>query len=473
MDKPIDLSELRPTRPPEKQGSEQQPPLLTPDAVLQLQDQTNTLLRHPYDPSNWSDRAKTLALIGFPELAAGDAMKAVRLCQNMDQLQQSFSGKTWRLGSGRGFWMLDDEQPTAEEPEYLPGLQALLDNLEREARDILEDNTLYYHSYEGRYVPQAYPWLENRHRGRNSVVMEDINKDIWKNEARTPLGKPYIEVKRCSFKSGEDLESETAALGIFTRYDIKKNTTILIDFTDLFGCNGPGDDNSTANLHGGQGCHQKFHPNLAEDAAGSSLRWVRNRAGKHAPDVLLLCRTLITCVRLNVQSPFDLPAIARLVPSYHRESARKFSLDDDIAIIHDALQQFGIDIFADQRYDTWVIFTLSALLRNNSWTTPLAAALSPLFSLFNHSCEPNAQWQTMRDHRTIHVRVSEDVAAGEQLFVEYDSYAHDYPLETRRKHLSHWIERCMCSRCAREERDLEEARAHEERDGDGEDSFVS
>lgn len=393
----------------------------------------------------------------------------------MSHFCQSRLDKPWKLGSNRGFWMLDEESCVPEEPqEHVSGLQDLLTDLEIEAREISQDCTRYHGFQGGKYVPQAYPWLEERYRGRSASVMEDINEDLWKSDVKAPSGRPYIEVKRCALQPDEDIDSDSAALGIFTTCNIEKDTTILIDVTDLFGCSGPGTGNSRANLHGSEGCLQQYHPNLPNDD-GPSLRWVRDRVGKHAADVLLLCRTLMSCVKRDLASPFDLPAIARLVPSYHLQKARSFYLDET-AITHDALQHFGIDIFADHRYDTWVLFTISARLRNNSWTTPLAAALSPIFSLFNHSCEPNAEWQTKRDHRTIHVRVLRDVAAGEQLFVEYDSYAHEKPLEARRRHLAQWFERCMCSRCAREEREEQGSlgtRADEDRERGDEDENVS
>ena len=82
----------------------------------------------------------------------------------------------------------------------------------------------------------------------------------------------------------------------------------------------------------------------------------------------------------------------------------------------------------------------------------MSVSLNPLFSLFNHSCEPNVNWATQKDHRTVVMRVSKDVAAGEQLFVEYDAFEHDKSVDERRKRLTRWIDGpCMCSRCVREE----------------------
>jgi len=143
------------------------------------------------------------------------------------------------------------------------------------------------------------------------------------------------------------------------------------------------------------------------------------------------------------------------VPTYHRQKRQRFSVQFDIVIPNEALQQFGIDVYADLRYDTWVLFAISARLDNNSWSNPSCASLNPLFSLFNHSCEPNVHWSSSRDHRTIKITASRDLVKGEQLFVEYDSFEHDKPVAQRRKRLARWIDGpCLCMRCVREEREI-------------------
>ncbi len=89
-------------------------------------------------------------------------------------------------------------------------------------------------------------------------------------------------------------------------------------------------------------------------------------------------------------------------------------------------------------------------------------------SLFNHSCEPNVDWATQKDHRTVVMRVSRDVVAGEQLFVEYDGFEHDKPVHERRQRLTRWIDGlCMCTRCVREEQAQRDAVLGNEQMQDG------
>lgn len=479
MDRPL-TSELRPTKPTSilsTPGTDH--PILEHSKntllITRLQHQSASLLHHPYDPSGWIARSATLTTLGFPELAVGDAHKATRLCSTMLAFLDSRPDENWSLGSGSGFWMLDESSIVANKrqgSEQQP--RTSLHTFDLQARQLQASNFRYQEHKEGRYVPQEYPWLDTKHRGRSQSVLDDITAQIANNEVKAADGRPCIGVKRCTFRPGEEDDSDGAALGIFATCDLQKDTKILVDRTEFFGCNGPGPNNCRANLGGGHGCLHPIHPNIGADEGGHDLRWVRERAGSHAADPLLVCRVLMACAQTKLASPLDLPTIARLTATYHRQAVKTFRLDRDFAIINDALELFGFDIFANQNYDTWVMFTLSARLSNNSWTNPMSVSMNPLFSLFNHSCEPNVDWATQKDHRTVVMRVSKDVVAGEQLFVEYDGFEHDKPVDERRKRLTRWIDGpCMCSRCVREEQAQRDAQVGNEQMQDGQIADVS
>jgi hypothetical protein len=476
MDQPL-VSELRPTKPPSTHSKPRQNQPTLKDTVLtaRLQRQTTTLLHHPYDPSGWIARSATLTTLGFPELAVGDAHKATRLCETMLAFMDSRRGQNWSLGSGSGFWMRNESTVNANEGHgNADQLRTSLSTFNLQACQLQASNFQYREHREGKYIPQEYPWLQAKYRGRSQSVLNDISVELANNESKTAAGLPCVEVKRCTFRPDEEDKTDGAALGIFATCDLEKGTTVLIDKTKFFGCNGPGTNNCRANLGGGEGCLYPFHPNIGDDKGKHNLRWVRERAGRHAADPLLFCRILLACAQANLESPLDLPAIARLTATYHRQTAKTFRLDRDFVIINDSLELFGVDIFANQNYDTWVLFTISARLSNNSWTNPMSVSLNPLFSLFNHSCEPNLDWETQRDHRTVVMRVSKNVRAGEQLFVEYDGFEHDKPVNERRQRLARWIDGlCMCSRCVREEQALLAMRSGEGQTQDGQVADVS
>jgi hypothetical protein len=124
-------------------------------------------------------------------------------------------------------------------------------------------------------------------------------------------------------------------------------------------------------------------------------------------------------------------------------------------------KQLKVDIFADHRYDTWVLYTILARVDNNAWTDPAIASLNILFCAFNHSCEPNLDWHIdASDGRctTVRLTAKRDIQAGEQLFVIYDQYLIQASLLDRRAALRRWLDAdCQCVRCVREEAALAEA----------------
>lgn len=485
MDQPFPLERLKPSRSPS-------PRQLSPDQlaslVQQLADQTKNIRDQPYSPSAWLDRAATLDALGYPELAVGDAWKAERLARRMLAFPRERKDRRWRLGQGSGFWMcyvdMDSDRQDDKDEVLLVRLQ---DHLAKAGLMMKSNLCSYPGSGYGRFIPQEYPWLSDRHRHRSDGVVAEINENLSRNTVRTAAGKPYCEVKRCSFGLGGDTEARPpTAFGMFATCNIRQGTEILLDRTELFGCIGPSGSRSKLT---GAICGDPFHPNTKDDEGSMDLRWVRERLRGRAAETLLVCRVFLACVQQrNAHSaqaparcvthvmarsesaadhldrhhlhPLDLPEIARIVPTYHEQKPRMFRLDSDVAVPNEALQQFGIDIYTDERFDTWVLFTVAARLDNNGWTSPTCAVFNPLFSLFNHSCEPNVDWRSSKDHRTIKMTTTKDVAKSEQLFVEYDSFEHKKPLQQRRERLSKWIDGpCLCSRCAREDQESDGRKA--------------
>ena len=279
--------------------------------------------------------------------------------------------------------------------------------------------------------------------------MTAINNEFVENARNELGGDTTCVVKRHAF--GQSATSNEL-LGLFAARDLNAEDTILLDHARVWGCIGPAENGSKRNLGGGTGCMHPIHPNDEADDATVDLRWIRDRAGKDAAPIILNCRALLCCIQDGVAHPLDHPVIARLTPTYHRYKNRTFSLEEDIAIPNEALQQFGIDIFANLNFDTWVLFTIFTRTMNNGCSNTISETLNPLFSLFNHSCEPNAQWMSGDDHRSIEVRTKRPIKKGEQIFVTYDAYILDVGLSERRKRMKHWLDGdCQCTKCVRDE----------------------
>lgn len=89
---------------------------------------------------------------------------------------------------------------------------------------------------------------------------------------------------------------------------------------------------------------------------------------------------------------------ARLTPSYRTTVYKSFCLEKDITILMEVLQNFGIDIFANHNFDTWVLFEIHARVINNSWSDPLATCVSPLFSLISKLTPPKKAKKQRKIH---------------------------------------------------------------------------
>ena len=451
MDIPFDVTEWRPTKPPEPGDSERSDSEVT-SLIRNLNQQTTDIVQHPYDPNNWILRAETLTRLRYPELALGDAHKASTLCRShLARVDEHGSGE-WRLGQRMGFWMEDAEPLDTTE---LATLQEILAKLQARAQRLEVKNMYYFpNEEEGRFRRRLYPWTNECHRKRSDKLLALINQEFANNAASALMDEPYCVVKRYAFDENTTGRETSDLLGVFAAHDIKEDEIIVIDRTRTWGCNGPGSGGGYSNLHGGRGCGDPIHPNAESDDISLDLRWVRDEAGRQASSVLLNCRLLLCNIQDGIEHPLDHPLITRLTPTYREDRVHGFSLKTDIQIPNEALHRFGVDIFANQNYDTWVLLTIQARVLNNSCGDPIAESLNPLFCLFNHSCEPNVQWTMTEDHRTIKVRTKRDIKEGEQLLVEYDQFMENQPLEVRRKRMRRWLDGpCQCTRCMREEKE--------------------
>lgn len=449
MDTAFDTTDYRPTKPPgpaDCAKTEQE----TEALFAQLRDQTKGIIKHPYDPYNWTQRASTISELHYPELAVGDAHKAAALCRSHTQVLDETKDSGWRLGHRMGFWMRDPlprrrHHDFCDEDEYRRQLLRHLLTLQGRANAI-ESANLYYLPYfeEGRLRRRMYPWMLGRHRSRSDALIAMLNEEFVQNSASGEDGGPFCVVKRDAFGQGDK-----DVLGVFAARRIGKHEPLLVDETSIWGSNLPRLRREHETLTRRTAVGDTVQ--LTNDTI--DLRWIRDEVGKQAGPVMLNCRLLLASINDGAEHPLDHPLIARLTPTYSEDKIATFVLLNDIAVPNRALQAFGIDIFANQNYDTWVLLTVQARILNNSCGDPSAECLNPLFALFNHSCKPNVEWTAAaEDRRTILIRARRNIEEGEQLLVEYDQFMRDQPLEIRRKRMYRWLDgACPCPRCLAEE----------------------
>lgn len=136
------------------------------------------ILRHPYDPNLWLQRARTLTDLRYPELAVGDAHKAILLCtQILDSLQRR---PRFRTGHGWGFYMLDlqivDDAGQSNERDWQYDRVA---SLNCQAHSVREENLYHSPSFEeGRFVAQPYPWMLEKWLSRSDELVDLLNLEL-------------------------------------------------------------------------------------------------------------------------------------------------------------------------------------------------------------------------------------------------------------------------------------------------------
>jgi len=160
--------------------------------------------------------------------------------------------------------------------------------------------------------------------------------------------------------------------------------------------------------------------------------------------------------------PLQVHPVYRLTPKYTGSEIVPFNLLDDIVHPISMLQTLGIDVFADARFDTWVLITMRLRLNNNVVGITLDASAQtdrdyiygvyPLMAVLNHSCDPHVRYNRTGPDATITLRAVRNIAKGEEIFTSYLPNQ-NMGLAERRASLMAWLgTECKCSRCVDEER---------------------
>lgn len=214
-------------------------------------------------------------------------------------------------------------------------------------------------------------------------------------------------------------------------------------------------------------CHSTALASYHKVLCGQNFDWLSQEAVEKDEAFVLngpkWLRILAVCVQSDCH-PLEHPSIARLTPLYNERMTRPWSLSNNVITPIKILQQLGIDAVKDLRFDTWVLQIVWARIINNqeSHTTPegrTVRAISPLYSFFNHSCDPNAHWSakvspTCTSGSTKEVYAARHIRKGGELCISYPSGAQERQSKAQRKKvLKSWIgtnNTCRCSRCQRE-----------------------
>jgi hypothetical protein len=114
---------------------------------------------------------------------------------------------------------------------------------------------------------------------------------------------------------------------------------------------------------------------------------------------LRLLEFLAIGIQEDAEHPLKASYINQFIPDPQEKFALPFCYTDSIVVPTRILQNLGIDIFADHRYDTWVIQAMK--VRIEASVIPLAHHSkehlvtwnSAYYTLFNRNNEPNVDME--------------------------------------------------------------------------------
>ena len=476
-----------------------------------------------YDPTQWMSRANQLGLLGYPELATGDAYKARLLVQAKFDMHK---GKSTALGRKVNVPFEDDEKTMDTLRKNI--LTFLIDSLicldeplgtqklVREARDYYPSdlrfkelsnvaiNLLERKRHEirtqspsrkpedlynptGHTFQEQYPFISPRHMSRSKDAIYAAQKALEFLSTNCSLApRTFLNAAN----------SNTEAFGIYATMDVKPGSRLFMDETILGAadtvpshsltagrleicenCCGSLLLNSTERVKSAccsavycsEHCRTTALAFYHQSICGQNYDWLlRSSKGTNSYSKLmtgsLWLRVLATCVQSDCH-PLDHPLVARLVPHFHDVSASQWTLRHNIIQPIRILQQLGVDIFQDLRYDTWVLENLGLRLKTNQRSDSTdddreISAVNYLYSFLNHSCEPNAYWYTAnvrdgvtaRGSSTIVVVAIKPIRKGEEVCIDYCNVSQIRDRAKRQKKLRTWISNgmCQCTRCQRE-----------------------
>jgi hypothetical protein len=345
-------------------------------------------------------------------------------------------------------------------------LQAQVDD--GEMTDVQMQTTLE----NGGVYPTPYPWMTDSCLVRDDVLIQSIKEEfrlastnctVFKSTIRNLVAVDELEeitefdvlgvVASRDIKAGETAVTDRTAAGVISNVDRCEACCATLISNDKISnscCNVP-----YCSLTCSQTALQEYHPPVC----GKDFSFL-HEAAKSAThttdfslDALLLQRVLALSLHQSATHPLQTSILNRLTPAYSMPEPQLiiFNFTDHIITPILTLREFGVDIFANSLYDTWVLHTIRCRLQNNKHGATLddfvGSAVSPLYSMFNHSCNPNVDWRHDDHNSTVTLFATRDIKEGEEMCISYIKGA-GMPREERQKALMTWLGmKCGCTMC--------------------------
>ncbi|KAH0553372.1 hypothetical protein GP486_006557, partial [Trichoglossum hirsutum] len=323
-----------------------------------------------------------------------------------------------------------------------------------------------YELRNGLVLMRPYPWIPAEYLRRDQALIDALNGELKTYGPRCKIRPSFVKPSPRSEVGG--VKTAPDNLGVFATRAIPNGERVFLDISPA-GAHLTKARNVCENCGGGlpltpltlqccstavfcsPKCRELALTHYHSSLCGKDFSWIyadTKSTATHIPDMRppTLLRLLAMCVHQDVH-PFQLPAIARLMPSYDADHPSGWLMQGNLVMPIRILQALGVDVFADLRYDTWVIQTMWWRCKNNMSVdidsdAPITT-LGPFYSFVNHSCEPNVHWKSSQSS-TLELKALRNIKKGEELYTSYLPDGMDK--EQRRKWLNQWLGRdCACA----------------------------
>lgn len=443
--------------------------------IKSVKTTASTVLTSPYTPSSWTERACELIKLGHPDLAAFDAFMAIVLCERPDiAVHEQIEAPKREFGRGRRKQQLrtlptKTLEDQSQDAKLVLATALFFANSFHECNETLEncndgekaqrlkdfaqkglDRERKFHLRNGLSPAEAdaelrtgtvrctvYPWTRKDFLHRTEEIMTPLKQGVERES------KSSCAIKRSrTIRNPGTNEGPNDVWGLFSRQDtaagksLFKSSTAFVACSQEHRCSACGNDSTT------EGIQLPCCSTAKELVQTNLLQKIIASAYQHSQS--------------QGQHPLSYSLIRSLTIARGTNEAVEFSLKKDIIIPMNILVKLGIDIFDTPHFEAWVLQTIQARLRANTWENKEGGieflGLSPPFSLFNHSCRPNVEWVFGKDGTTIEIKTLRPIRAGDELYISYlQSWDLVLGRIERKKKLVHWFPECQCLKCKEEE----------------------
>ncbi|KAI9052399.1 hypothetical protein LZ554_003747 [Drepanopeziza brunnea f. sp. 'monogermtubi'] len=349
----------------------------------------------PYMVRLWRTRSNVLMLLGFPELAAADAYKGMLLIKHAFDYE-SGPGEKARLCLSLELLRCSKEGDLHLEITTADTAEELKECIEQ--RLMLEREKLFEVMIKALYALQSFADLFTACQEaiklypRNNIFHQRFDDSLslfyelveMLEEQNTPNARTQAVIDEANVQLetlSDCLQIRPSALPWAT---LQEDTAPRI----LCGKNFEGIVDRAQRAWGGNREEPLLGPLMGwDDRVTSGYPDEQPEAGLNEYITLLLARVLAVCVQAGGH-PLLHPDVVRWMPSNKTDVLHGWTLNSMVEGPTEALQILGIDVFADERFDSWVINTMMARIINNMVPAggPVpGGSVFPWLGWFNHS----------------------------------------------------------------------------------------